>query len=203
MFTPVVLNLIIINGLIFVLVNLLRFKSPDELFPLVFHYFELCKSGAFLQRDPFSCSLEGVQIVTYFFTHIDLMHFIFNMLALTVLGKWVEVVWGSRRFLEFYLFSGVVGGLIITFFDPSDNPVIGASVSVSGILVAFAYSFPREKLLIFPFPIPIEARYYAIGFAVVSLLLFLSGSGGRVSHFGHLAGMAAALIYIPLRKFLP
>lgn len=205
-FSPVVLNLILVNGLIFIFVNLLYFKSPDDLFPTIFHYFTLCKSDWVQPRPPLSPEVEGIQLVTYFFTHKDLFHFLFNMLALTVFGRWVEAIWGSKRFLEFYLFAGVFGGILITLFDPSSVPVIGASVSVSGVLVAFAINFPREKLLIFPFPIPIEARYYAIGFAVISLFLFwdsLQGGGGNISHFGHLAGMVAALVYLAVRRFLP
>jgi membrane associated rhomboid family serine protease len=140
-----------------------------------------------------------VQIVTHFFSHTEIFHIVFNMMALISLGSGVEYVLGSKRFLEFYLFCGVLGGILITLFDPSPSPVLGASGAIFGVIVAFAVFFPREGLSIFFLP-PIEARWVAIGIGVVSLGLVITGMGGSISHFGHLAGMIAALVYFGFFK---
>ncbi len=49
--------------------------------------------------------------------------------------------------------------------------------------------------MIFPIPFPIKAKYLVTGFGVISFFLAFFSTGGMVSHFGHLAGMLAALIY--------
>lgn len=52
------------------------------------------------------------QIFTSFFAHSGLMHLLFNMMGLVMLGSVLEMVWGSKRFLTFYLICGVGSGLI-------------------------------------------------------------------------------------------
>lgn len=141
--------------------------------------------------------LEIWQVVTYFFTHRSFWHLLANMVALWSLGSAVEPVMGRGEFLRMYLFVGIGAGVILAFLDPSPAPVLGASTSVSGVLMAFAYFFPRSQLLIFPVPIPITARWLVIGFATVSLVLFLwEPVMGGISHFGHLAGLGLGWVYL-------
>ncbi|TAE61185.1 MAG: rhomboid family intramembrane serine protease [Bacteroidetes bacterium] len=151
-----------------------------------------------------------LQIVTSFFAH-DLngfTHILFNMLMLAGLGPILEMVLGPKRFLRFYLFCGVFAGILLAFVDPSPVPVVGASTALSGVLVAFAFFFPKEKLSFMFIPVGIEARWFVLGFASISailILLDLAGShiGGSVSHFGHLAGMISAALYYSFEKYLP
>lgn len=151
-----------------------------------------------------------IQLVTYFFNHSrsDLFHILFNMLALLFLGPITESVLGSRAFLKFYLFCGIVGGLMIAFLDPNNYPVVGASVAVSGVLVAFAMNFPNQKLYFMFIPIGIKAKWFVSGIAAISaIFVFLDAIGadsiGNISHFGHLAGMIAALLFFYLGRYIP
>jgi membrane associated rhomboid family serine protease len=195
---PVVKNLVILNGIVFLF---LFWASHSHMAPVLTN-FVLYKSDLILNRPPFGDevhSFRPVQIVTHFFSHTEIFHIVFNMMALISLGSGVEYVLGSKRFLEFYLFCGVLGGILITLFDPSPSPVLGASGAIFGVIVAFAVFFPREGLSIFFLP-PIEARWVAIGIGVVSLGLVITGMGGSISHFGHLAGMIAALVYFGFFK---
>jgi len=151
---------------------------------------------------------KPIQVVTYFFNHGGIMHILFNMLALFFLGPSIEQVLGGARFLRFYLFTGVFAGLALAFLDPSPYPVLGASTAVSGVMVAFALLYPRTKLYLMFLPIGIEARYMALGYGVISLVATVNevinpGSGGNISHFGHLMGMVGAIIYFFLERFMP
>lgn len=215
--TPVVLNLIIVNALVFVILNL---------FPPIEAYFVLNKSNALGFRE--TCTYQGndyyidangrcidlsvddfkpVQLVTTFFAHVSFMHILFNMLALYSLGGPIEMVLGSKRFLEFYLFCGIFSSLLLAFIDPSNYPVLGASTAISGIIVAFALFFPDSKLIMFPIPIPISAKVLVGIVFVISLGAFLLENRhiiapSNISHFGHLSGMVGALVYFFFGRFL-
>ncbi|MEZ4684692.1 MAG: rhomboid family intramembrane serine protease [Bacteroidia bacterium] len=108
---------------------------------------------------------------------------------------------GPKRFLQYYLFCGIVGGILIAFLDPSPVPVVGASGALAGSLVALALYFPNLRVSLM-FMFPMKATTLAWGLGILSAAFVLmdivnpgAGSGGGISHFGHLAGMVAALIF--------
>lgn len=172
-------HIIIINGLVW----LAGFRFPELPFMLAVHKAEY--------------GLKLWQVVTYFFTHRSFWHILANMIALWSLGSAVEPVMGSRSFLSLYLFVGIGSGLALAYLDPSPMPVLGASTSVSGVLMAFAYFFPRAQLVIFPIPIPLRAKWLALAFGAISLGLFLwEPVMGGISHFGHLCGLFLGWVYL-------
>jgi len=210
--TPVVLNLLILNGLMFVAINLLQ--PDDTLFvlnkpnPFGWHHtvnvdglevYGRNGSGAYFGPGDF----RPWQLLTHFFAHQSIWHFLGNMLALFSLGTAVEAAMGSQRFLVFYLFCGLLAGFAIALVDPTVNPVLGASGAIAGVMVGLGFYFPKSTLILFPIPIPIQARWLAVGLFVFSLVMVIRKSQGNVSHFGHLAGMVAALLYFFGRQFLP
>ncbi len=97
---PIVKNLIIINALVllgqFAARQVFNFEIADY---LAFHYFESEKFNPF-------------QIVTYMFMHGDLWHLIFNMFALWMFGGMLENMWGPKRFIIFYLVTGIGAAVI-------------------------------------------------------------------------------------------
>jgi len=200
--TPVVKNLVIINVLVYASLWLL--KLPDD----ISVYFMLFKSDAIIPRPLGSASFfRPAQVVTYFFNHGGIFHILFNMLALTSIGSIIERVFGPEKFLKFYLFCGIFGGILVTLFDPSESPVVGASGAILGVLVAFAVHFPQEKLMVFPFP-PVASRILVVIVGALSAGLVLAqvagyNVGGGISHFGHLAGIASALVYFVAEKYIP
>lgn len=195
--TIVVLNILIINGLVFL---------TTTFHPSWLQYFLLFKTDLFGLRESLRLStfgpefFEPIQLVTYFFSHANFLHIFFNSLALVSIGSMVEAAMGARKFLQFYLFVGIMGGILITFFDPSPNPVLGASVPISGILVGFGYYYPERQLIIFPIPFPIKSRTLVVGFIGISLLLVLLNEQSGISHFGHLVGAVLGLIYFAAKK---
>lgn len=190
--TTVVLNILIINGLVFLATSL----HENWL-----QYFLLFKTDLFEIRRNLGLSAYGpeffepIQLISYFFSHANFLHLLFNSLALVSIGSMVELAMGVRRFLQFYLFVGIMGGIIIAFFDPSPNPVLGASVPISGVLVGFGYYYPERRLIIFPIPIPIKSRTLVAGFMGISLLMVLVNEQSGISHFGHLVGALLGLLY--------
>ena len=118
------------------------------------------------------------QPFTYIFLHGGLLHLLLNMLWLWMFGRELELVWGKRRFLNFFFLCGVGAGLIemlvkaIPMFwgeRPSDVPTIGASGAIFGILMANAVLFPDRRVWLFPLPVAIPMRPYV---AVIGAIEF-------------------------------
>lgn len=74
---------------------------------------------------------------------------------------------------------------------------VGASGAVYGILLAFAMTFPNEKLFVMPIPFPIKAKYFVLIYGAIELFMGLSPRvGDNVAHFAHLGGMLFGIILI-------
>jgi len=222
---PVVKNLIIINLLLFVGTMVAANQGINLTRMLGLHYWA---SGNF----------NAAQFVTYMFMHGGWAHLFFNMFAVFMLGSTLEHTWGSKRFLNFYIITGVGAGLIhllVTFIriqivqaemspemiqmvyaegtelwnrrmnytNPQmgalnvliNVPTVGASGAVFGILLAFGMLFPNAPLYLMFIPVPIKAKYFVIGYGVLSLFMgFANVPGDRIAHFAHLGGMLFGII---------
>jgi membrane associated rhomboid family serine protease len=133
------------------------------------------------------------QLVTYSFLHAGLAHLAFNMFALWMFGSDLERVWGARRTAVAYFVSVVTGALtqllVSAAFGGGGAPVIGASAGVFGLLLAYALVFPNRTIMpLFP-PIPMPARMFVLLYAVLELVLGVTGSQAGVAHFAHLGGL--------------
>ncbi len=86
---------------------------------------------------------------------------------------------------------------IIPLIMKTNTAMIGASGAVFGLLAAFGYLFPNtELMLLFP-PIPIKAKYFVIGYAIIELYLGMSNNpGDNVAHFAHLGGAAIGILIV-------
>ncbi len=136
------------------------------------------------------------QIFTYLFVHDGILHLLFNLFALWMFGMPVEAQWGTRDFLKYYFLCGIGAALLTLGLSPhSTLPVVGASGSVYGLLVAFAMLYPDAVIYLY-FLIPISARNMAILFAVIEFFAGVSHSTPMVARFAHLGGMATGYVYI-------
>lgn len=162
------------------------------------------------------------QLFTYMFMHANWEHIFFNMFAVWMFGRTLEYVWGSRRFLSYYLICGVGAGLMqegVQYIEyatqlasysgvdfgsgaiPMDAYLnmmntVGASGAIYGVLLAFGMLFPDNRLFVFPIPIPIKAKWFVVGYAAIELVMGISTTRDGVAHFAHLGGMLFGLIYI-------
>ena len=129
--TTVVLRLIIINIVVFLFTSFFEvfFIKWFSVYPKGFH------------------ALEVWRLITYQFLHSGFWHLFFNMLILFFFGPMLEKIWGSRKFLTFYLGCGIAGGLFYLLlvamnFLPA-GVMVGASGAILGMLAACAILFPQ------------------------------------------------------------
>jgi membrane associated rhomboid family serine protease len=156
------------------------------------------------QLDDGSLTMVGFepwQIVSYSFMHGSVMHIAFNMLALWMFGGPVESALGARRY-TFYYFACVLGAAFaqlatMHYFQPGDfYPTLGASGGVFGLLLAFAILYPRAKMALIFFPVPIPAPIFVAGYMILELVLGVTGTQAGVAHFAHLGGALVGFVLI-------
>ncbi len=139
------------------------------------------------------------QPLTYMFMHAGFSHLFFNMFALWMFGSSLEQYWGSKRYLIYYLATGIGAGvfqeLVWWLMGTHHVLTVGASGAVYGILLAFAWLFPNNQMFIFPFPFPIKAKWFVLIFFGIELFEGFSRSDG-VAHFAHLGGMLFGVLLI-------
>lgn len=174
----VIFALLIINGAVFAL------QQVSPRFLMI--NFALWPAG------PSNSPFMPWQLVTYGFLHGDLMHIAFNMFALWMFGRELELMMGPRRFVTYFLTCVIGAGIIQLIVGGTQDglyPTVGASGGVFGILLAYGLAFPnRTIMLLFP-PIPMKAKYFVLVFGLLELYLGISGNAPGVANFAHLGGM--------------
>lgn len=197
-FPPVIKYLLITNIGIFILQYFIfaGFKVGGvRLSDYFMHYFALNPIGS--ELFPF----YPWQLVTYLFMHGGFWHLFLNMLALWMFGMELENIWGSKKFLTYYLMCGVGAGLatilITPLFTAIQLPTVGASGSVYGILVAFGMLFPNREIYLY-FLFPIKAKYFVVIYMLIELLSVGSNTG--IAHVAHLGGGLVGFVYLLLTR---
>jgi membrane associated rhomboid family serine protease len=195
--TPVVKKLLIINGAVFIIQQIAGLFYPGALE----QFFGLHHLGLVQE-------FKLWQILTYMFLHGGWFHILFNLLGLWMFAGELEQVWGRSLFLRYYLFCGIGAGLFIAFMNYiiysryQINPVtLGASGAIYGILLAYGWTWPNRQVLLY-FVIPIKVKYLVILFGLIEFfgtLSTASGTGGNISHIGHLGGLVSGLIFMLIR----
>jgi len=152
--------------------------------------------------------LAGMQFFTYMFLHADFWHLFWNMLGLYFFGPPMEYHFGTTRFAKYYLIcgflAGMTHGLIAPFFFGfgRDYVMLGASGAVLAVLLAFGYSFPHQRILLW-FIVPIPARVLVILIGFLTVMALFHGRQTNVSDLTHLAGLGFGLLWIYLRERFP
>ncbi len=213
---PVVKNLIIINVLFYLAETILPASASNALIS----HLALFPWG--------SGHFEAYQLVTYMFLHDwqTITHLFFNMFALWMFGRVLEYDLGSKRFLTFYMVSGIGAGLLQLLVnwgevqyliaqvesgvgDPSlmsrisaliSAPSVGASGAVFGILLGFGMMHPNSVIMLLIPPIPVKAKYFVIIYGLIELFLGVSGRASGVAHFAHVGGMLWGFLLLWLWK---
>jgi membrane associated rhomboid family serine protease len=157
--------------------------------------------AVFSRRDGSLIAVTGVadgapwQLLTSMFTHVELWHIGFNMLALWVLGPQLELAVGRARFLVIYLLSGLAGSATVLWLSPVHGSTLGASGAIFGLMGA---------LLVIAIKVHGDVRGLAtwIGINFVITALFVGG----ISWQGHVGGfvggllIGAAIAYAPRQR---
>lgn len=206
---PITKNLLIINVLCYFGIIVARRYGLDLDSVLGLHFF-------------LASDFKLYQLFTYMFMHANLEHIFFNMFAVWMFGRTLEMVFGSKRFLTYYLVCGIGAGIVqeviqyvfyateLVRYDSVNIGVeivpmaeylnfmttVGASGAVYGVLLAFGMLFPNSQMFVFPLPFPIKAKFFVIGYALIELFLGLGQTGDGVAHFAHLGGMIFGFLLI-------
>jgi len=143
-------------------------------------------------------------IFTSMFMHAGWLHFLGNMLYLWIFSDNIEDALGKKRFIIFYLFSGISAAIFQSLIDFKSNiPMIGASGAIAGVLGAYIYIYPKAKililvpLLVFFFTIRLPALF-VLGFWFVIQFLNMTlvyNHESNVAWMAHIGGFLFGLIY--------
>jgi membrane associated rhomboid family serine protease len=122
------------------------------------------------------------------FLHGGIDHILFNMIALALFGFILERIIGSKRFLIVYFISGIIAGVVSTFFYTAS---IGASGAIFGVMGALGVLRPRMVVYVSYVPMPMALA------VVVWIILNFGGLlfPGEVAYAAHIGGLASGLIY--------
>ena len=198
---PVVKNLIIANCVALLATELLPFGNEI-----------ISRFALFNIESPL---FHSYQIFTYMFLHGGISHLFFNMFALWMFGRQLEIELGSQRFFIYYMVCGVGAALLQLGVGYAEYahaigavgeygaipllrvPTVGASGAVYGLLLAFGVLHPNNTImLLFP-PIAMKAKWFVVAYGLLELFFGISGYQAGVAHFAHLGGMlwCLALLY--------
>ena len=213
-------NLLIINLIAFLATLILEMRGIDLADIGGLHFF-------------MASHFHFYQLVTYLFLHASFMHILSNMFGLWMFGCVIENVWGPKKFLFYYITCGIGAGLLQelaqfgSFYMNIAEQVpettlgmvmeygaqyasqlntwttIGASGAVYAVILAFGMTFPNERLFIIPFPFPIKAKWFVVGYVAIEFFSALGSSGDGVAHTAHLGGMLFGYLMIRYWKKHP
>ena len=162
-----------------------------------------------LQHSPGLCQgpgrawVDGVaqgapwQLVTSMFTHVEVWHIGFNMLALFFIGPQLELILGRVRYLALYFVSGIAGSAAVMLFADPQSLTYGASGAIFGLMGA---------LIVVGHKLGAQMQQIWVWLGL-NLVITFTASG--ISWQGHLGGLvggalaAAALVYAPRERRTP
>ena len=155
--------------------------------------------------------LEGKYFWTFLtsiFMHGGFFHLFVNMFSLFFIGTLLQKILGQKRYLYFYLISGLFAGLFfvgLTFLTKDfswadslvgsvDSFAVGASGALFGLIGLMMFLTPNLPVYIMFIPIPIKMKYAAPGMLIVLWLISVAGNI-PIGNTAHLGGLIAGLIY--------
>ncbi len=185
-----VVQIILINAIVFVSARVFKvffdLSGATDTFFFLFQKLELPASIGALLLQPWS-------LVTYFFTHFDFFHVLFNMLFLLWFGRIIQEFLNSKRVISLYVLGGLAGGVLyiliynfIPFFQDRvmDSFMLGASAGVYAIVVGAAVFMPNYTFFML-FLGPVKIKYIAIFYVFMSFIQSTgSNAGGEIAHLG-------------------
>jgi len=179
---------IIINALVFAVLIILRaifFIAQSGSYQLVMRQLALPSDLYSLLRHPWT-------LLTYAFVHEGFLHILFNMLNLYWFGQLIREYLGDRRLVSLYILGALVGAVFFLLaynFIPAlqpfvGQPVIGASASVTAVIVAAATLLPDFTFMLFIIG-AVKIKWIAVAVVLISIAGINGGNpGGEITHLG-------------------
>ena len=147
---------------------------------------------------------EVWRLVTPVFLHAGLWHLFGNMLVLYFTGIRLEQRYGSREFILLYLAAGIFASLVYFGMQMAGNAsparAVGASGAVFGVLVVYAFHYPRQQVLLFfviPMPVWLLASMWVAldMFSAAGEMANPNGARSQIAHFAHLGSALFGFLY--------
>ena len=191
-----------------ILVFLIQLSSQSYRTGQLFYSYGLIPS-VLMGHDQLPMDLYAVPafatIFSSMFMHGGFMHLIGNMLYMWIFADNIEDNLGPKKFIVFYLLSGIGAAMAQVLVDPSSQvPMVGASGAIGGVLGAYIINYPKAKVLVliplgfFLFSQKIRALY-VLGFWFILQFInssMMSSQGGGVAYAAHIGGFISGMILI-------
>ncbi len=143
-------------------------------------------------------------LVTYFFTHEEIFHILYNMLFLYWFGRLIDEYLGNRRLVGLYIMGGLAGGLLyltmynlVPYFQSQSDTarMLGASAAAFSVAVGAATLLPNYTFHLLFFG-PVRIKYIVFFFIILSVAQSAgSNAGGNLAHLG---GALMGFCYVKL-----
>lgn len=197
-------QIIIINVIVFVALVVLKVILTISGYDVVYR---MIGNQMFLPANLNEFVIKPWTIFSYFFSHEDFFHILFNMMFLYWFGMLISEFLGSKRLISLYILGGIAGGLIYLiayntipyFIDRGINTqLLGASGAVYAVVVGAAVLIPDYTFFLL-FLGPVKIKYIAIFYAFLSFAQTIGpNAGGNIAHLG---GALMGFVFIwQLRK---
>lgn len=146
--------------------------------------------------------LQGKYLWTFLtsmFMHGGFFHLFVNMLSLFFVGNLLEKILGPKRYLKFYLISGLLAGLffvLIAYIFAADinTYAVGASGALFGLVGLLMFLTPNLRVMIFFIPIPIKLKYAAPALLLILWGISIAGNV-PIGNTAHLGGLLCGVVY--------
>jgi membrane associated rhomboid family serine protease len=190
-FGNMITRVVIVNVLIFLVVNAIRISLyifnrgfTPPIFDHILHYFCVGKAWEHNLYHPWV-------FFTNMFLHVEFFHLLWNMLYLYWFGRIVGDLIGNHRILPIYILGGLAGAVIYflsaNYFNNLGDFALGASAAVMAIVVT-AGAIAPDYVMRFMFVGDVKLKYVV----AILLLLDLIGIATTINSGGHLAHLGGA-----------
>jgi len=156
--------------------------------------------------------IEIITLLSHQFLHGDIFHLLGNMVFLVLTGFAVEAALGSRKFITFYLLSGIGGGLLFSFFQAGSGiqsgNLVGASGSISGVMAMYVVLYGLRKIEFFYWLFIFTGYFRAVAIVMLpayilkELYFLVFTDGSNVAYTAHIGGFVIGAILVYLTQSL-
>jgi membrane associated rhomboid family serine protease len=183
----VLTQIIIINVVVFLMVNIVGNVSPLNLVEYL---------GLPIGGDKFL--FRFWTFLTYMFTHAGLGHVFWNMVIFYFMSQIFFTIMGQKKLLSLYIMSGLAGGVLVLLLGlvfPASfghSVLIGASAAVMGVGAVMAVYAPDYRVYLFGIFELSYKYFYLLVFTLNTIIDLSVNTGGKISHIG---GAVFGLLY--------
>jgi len=192
---PLAHSLVLINLMVFLISTLSAWNLP-------FYYLSPVEADLGLRPSSLVDISSWYTVFTHMFVHADIMHVLFNMLFLFLVGVPLEERVGRRRFAFCFFIPGLLALSLEVMVRGIDSSILilGASGAISGVMGALLFLYPKDEIPMFLGPIflPRVPVWLSVGawFAIQVVTVFTLPSGissGGVAYSAHIGGFVSGM----------